>query len=291
MGHGWNPRLAIGGTVITLLVLAATLAPVLAPADPLEMGPALLAPPSREHLLGTDSFGRDVLARLLYGSRVSLLVAVLSVAVAATTGTVLGLVSATARGAADWIIMRTMDVILAFPPILLAIAVVTFLGAGLGKLALVIAVLYVPTFARLAYGSALGVAHKEFVEAARALGASAWHQMSRHMLPNIAGPIIVQGSLSLGFAILVESGLSFLGLGILPPTATWGRMVSESRNYLQRMPLLLIWPSMAIALAIGAFNLMGDGLRDRLDPRLRGTPRRLPEATTGAGQTGVLSKA
>ena len=277
--------------MIAVLVLVAALAPVLAPIDPLEMSPALLAPPSREHLLGTDSFGRDVLARLLYGSRVSLLVAVLSVAVAATTGTVLGLISATARGAADWIIMRAMDVILAFPPILLAIAVVTFLGAGVGKLALVIAVLYVPTFARLAYGSALGVAHKEFVEAARALGASAWHQMSRHILPNIAGPIIVQGSLSLGFAILVESGLSFLGLGILPPTATWGRMVSESRSYLQRMPLLLIWPSLAIALAIGAFNLMGDGLRDRLDPRLRNAPRRQPEAAVGAGQAGVLSKA
>jgi len=286
-----NPRLIVGGAVIGLLVLVAMLAPLLAPADPLEMGPSLLAPPSREHLLGTDSFGRDVLTRLLYGSRISLLIAVMSVTVSATIGTILGLVSATARGAIDWIIMRAMDVILAFPPILLAIAVVTFLGAGLGKLSMVIAVLYVPTFARLAYGSALGVAHKEFVEAARALGASAWHQMSRHILPNIAGPIIVQGSLSLGFAILIESGLSFLGLGILPPTATWGRMVSESRNYLQRMPLLLIWPSLAIALAIGAFNLMGDGLRDRLDPRLREAPRREPEASTGAGQTGVLSKA
>jgi ABC-type dipeptide/oligopeptide/nickel transport system permease subunit len=290
-GRRWNPRLVVGGAVIALLVLVAVLAPVLSPADPLEMGPSLLAPPSREHLLGTDSFGRDVLTRLLYGSRISLLVAGLSVAVSASVGTVLGLVSATARGAVDWLIMRAMDVILAFPPILLAIAVVTFLGAGLGKLAMVIAVLYVPTFARLAYGSALGVAHKEFVEAARALGASAWHQMSRHVLPNIAGPIIVQGSLSLGFAILVESGLSFLGLGILPPTATWGRMVSESRNYLQRMPLLLIWPSLAIALAIGAFNLMGDGLRDRLDPKLRGSLRAAPKPAAGAGQTGALSKA
>ncbi len=269
MRRRWNPRLAIGGTVIAAMTVLAALAPMLAPADPLEMSPELLAPSSRQHLLGTDSFGRDVLARLLYGSRISLLVAALSVAVAGTLGTLLGLTSATYRGAVDWIIMRVMDVVLAFPPILLAIAAVTFLGPGLGKLGLVIAVLYVPTFARLAYGSALGVAHKEFVEAARALGASTWHQMSRHVFPNIAGPIIVQGSLSLGFAILVESGLSFLGLGVLPPTATWGRMVSESRNYLQRTPLLLIWPSLAIALAIGGFNLLGDGLRDHLDPRLR----------------------
>jgi peptide/nickel transport system permease protein len=287
----WNPRLAVGGAVIALLVAAAVLAPVLAPADPLEMSPALLAAPSRDHPLGTDSFGRDVLSRLLHGARVSLLVAALSVAAAGTVGTLLGLLSATARGAVDWIIMRAMDVVLAFPPILLAIAAVTFLGAGLAKLALVIAVLYVPTFARLAYGSALGVTHKEFVESARALGASSWHQMRRHILPNVAGPIIVQGSLSLGFAILVESGLSFLGLGVLPPTATWGRMVSESRNYLQRMPLLLIWPSLAIALAIGAFNLLGDGLRDRLDPRLRHVPARGPEPAPAAGPGGAPSKA
>jgi ABC-type dipeptide/oligopeptide/nickel transport system permease subunit len=136
----------------------------------------------------------------------------------------------------------------------------------------------------------LGVAQKEFVEAARALGSSTWHQMVRHILPNIAGPIIVQASLSLGFAILVESGLSFLGLGILPPTATWGAMVSESRSYLQREPLLLIWPSLAIALAIGAFNLLGDGLRDALDPRLRGVARTKPE-TVPAGQRVALTKA
>jgi peptide/nickel transport system permease protein len=263
-----NVRLVLGGTAIAAIVVGALLAPVLAPHDPLEMSPDLLAGPSRAHLLGTDSFGRDTLSRLLFGARVSLLVAGLSVLVASTAGTLLGLVGATFRGSVDWIVMRSMDVILAFPPILLAIAVVTFLGSGLFKLAMVISVLYVPTFARLTYGSALGVAKTEYVEAARALGASGWHQMTRHIFPNIAGPIIVQASLTLGFAILVESGLSFLGLGILPPTATWGRMVSESRNYLQREPLLLIWPSAAIALAIGAVNLLGDGLRDALDPRL-----------------------
>jgi peptide/nickel transport system permease protein len=285
-----NVRIVLGGTVIAVILVVAVMAPVLAPQDPLEMSSDLLAKPSRAHLLGTDSFGRDTLSRLLFGARVSLLVAGLSVLVASTAGTLLGLVGATFRGAVDWAIMRSMDVILAFPPILLAIAVVTFLGSGLFKLAMVISVLYVPTFARLTYGSALGVARTEYVEAARALGGSGWHQMLRHILPNIAGPIIVQASLTLGFAILVESGLSFLGLGILPPTATWGRMVSESRNYLQREPLLLIWPSLTIAIAIGAFNLLGDGLRDALDPRLKGMGRRQAPAGADANRVSALSK-
>jgi len=166
--------------------------------------------------------------------------------------------------------------------ILLAIAAVTFLGQGPGKLSLIIAILYLPTFARLAYGSALTVAQMEYVEAARAPGASVWHRMHRHILRNITGPIIVQCSLSLGFAILVESGLSFLGLGVLHPAATWGRMVSESRSYMQRVPMLLVWPSLAIAFAIGAFNTLGDGLRDALDPRLAGrlTSRRRPGSRT-----------
>jgi peptide/nickel transport system permease protein len=255
------------------------------------MTPDLLTGQSPAHPLGTDSFGRDVLSRLLYGARVSLLIAALSVLIASTGGTLLGLMSASFRGRVDWIVMRSMDVILAFPPILLAIAAVTFFGSGLVKLALVISILYTPTFARLAYGSALSVTKTEYVEAARALGGSGWHQMFRHILPNIAGPIIVQCSLSLGFAILVESGLSFLGLGVLPPTATWGRMVSESRNYLEREPLLLIWPSVAIAMAIGSFNLMGDGLRDALDPRLKGTRRRKVDADARPDGVGAPTKA
>lgn len=286
-----NIRLVVGGVTITVLIVAAVLAPLLAPGDPLEMTPGILDGSSRAHPLGTDSFGRDVLSRLLYGARVSLLIAGLSVLIASTGGTLLGLMSASFRGTVDWIVMRSMDVILAFPPILLAIAAVTFFGSGLVKLALVISILYTPTFARLTYGSALGVTKTEYVEAARALGGSGWHQMFRHILPNIGGPIIVQCSLSLGFAILVESGLSFLGLGVLPPTATWGRMVSESRNYLERVPLLLIWPSLAIALAIGSFNLLGDGLRDAIDPRLRGMGRRQSERETPTDRVGALSKA
>ncbi len=271
-----NPRIALAGSALALLAAAAALAPWLAPAGPLEMGPALLAGPSPAHPLGTDSLGRDTLARLLFGARVSLLVAVGSVAIASTGGTLLGVAGATYRGAVEWTAMRAMDLILAFPPILLAIAAVTFLGQGLAKLAAIIGILYLPTFARLAYGGALGVAGREYVEAARALGASTWQQMARHVLPNIAGPLIVQCSLSAGFALLVESGLSFLGLGILPPAPTWGRMVSESRNYMQQEPMLLVWPSLAIAAAIGAFNMLGDGLRDALDPRTAGGLRRAP---------------
>jgi len=267
-------RVAVAGLVVLGLALAALGAPVLAPHDPLEMSPALLAAPSPAHVLGTDSFGRDTLSRLLFGARTSLLIAALSVVAAAGIGAPLGILSATYRGAVDWVVMRAIDLILAFPPLILAIAAVTFLGTGPVKLAVIIGVLYLPTFARLAYASSLAVVQQDYLDAARALGGSTWRLMRRHVLPNIASPLIVQCSLSLGFVILVESGLSFLGLGVPPPAATWGRMVSESRNYMQRMPLLLIWPSLAIALAIGAFNMLGDGLRDVLDPRLQHNWRR-----------------
>ena len=264
-----DPRVAVAGLVVLLLAASALGAPVLAPHDPLEMSPALLAGPSPDHLLGTDSFGRDTLSRLLFGARTSLLIAGLSVAGAVGVGVPLGVWSAISRGAVDWTVMRAIDLILAFPPLILAIAAATFLGTGLLKLAMIIGVLYLPTFARLAYASALAVVQQEYLDAARAVGSPTWRLMRRHVLPNIASPLIVQCSLSLGFAILVESGLSFLGLGVPPPAATWGRMVSESRNYMQRMPLLLIWPSLTIALAIGAFNSLGDGLRDVLDPRVQ----------------------
>lgn len=263
-----NPRVVGGGLAVGLLMLAALAAPWIAPQDPLAMGPALLAAPSPAHPLGTDSFGRDTLSRILYGARTSLLIAVLSVLGAGAVGTPLGVVSAAYGGAVDWTVMRLTDLILAFPPLILAIAAVAFLGTGLVNLALVIAVLYLPAFARLAYASALAVVRQEYLEAARAGGASMLHQIRRHILPNIASPIIVQCSLTLGFAILVETGLAFLGLGVPPPAPTWGRMVSESRTYMQRMPLLLIWPSLAIAVAIAGFNTLGDGLRDTLDPRI-----------------------
>ncbi|HLJ59984.1 MAG TPA: ABC transporter permease [bacterium] len=290
-----NLRIALAGTTLALLVVAAAAAPWLAPADPLEMGSALLAGPSAAHPLGTDSFGRDTLSRLLFGARVSLLVAATSVLIASSVGTLLGIASATYRGAVEWAAMRAMDLILAFPPILLAIAAVTFLGQSLAKLAVIVAILYIPTFARLSYGGALGVAQREYVEAARALGGSVWHQMGRHILPNVAGPLIVQCSLSAGFAILVESGLSFLGLGVLPPAPTWGRMVSESRDYMQQEPMLLVWPSLAIAVAIGAFNMLGDGLRDALDPRAarsgsargRRRARSAPEVEPARGPAGA----
>lgn len=278
-----NVRIYAAGAVIAILVLAAAGAPVLAPHDPLEMAPSLLAASSFAHPLGTDSFGRDTLSRLLYGARSSLFIAALAVLVAGTAGTLGGMLSATHRGGADWAIMRFTDLVLAFPPLILAIAAVTFLGPGYVKLALVIAVLYFPTFARLSYASALAVTQQDYLEAARAQGGSVWHQIRRHILPNIASPIIVQCSLSLGFAILVESGLSFLGLGVPPPAPTWGRMVSESRKYMEQVPLLLIWPSLAIALAIGSFNVLGDGLRDAFDPRLRRLTRRRA-AMDGSGE-------
>ncbi len=283
-------RIGVAGTVIAILALAAAGAPVLAPHDPLEMGPRLFAAPSWTHPLGADSFGRDTLSRLLYGARISLFIAALAVITAGTAGTLGGVLSATYRGAVDWTIMRFTDLVLAFPPLILAIAAVTFLGPGYVKLALVIAVLYVPTFARLAYASALAVTQQEYLEAARAQGGSVWHQIRRHVLPNIASPVIVQCSLSLGFAILVESGLSFLGLGVPPPAPTWGGMVSESRKYMEQVPLLLVWPSLAIALAIGSFNMLGDALRDAYDPRLRRVTRRRPAADLSGERIGPLNQ-
>jgi peptide/nickel transport system permease protein len=260
----------IAGPVVGLLVIAAALAPLLAPADPTALNPRAKAqPPTLAHPLGTDEFGRDLWSRLLYGARITLLVGLSSVAVAAGLGTVLGSAAAYARGPVESATMRVMDGLLCFPPILLGIFVVTFLGPSLRNLILVIGVLYVPRFTRVVHASTLAIRELEYVESARALGASAARVVARTILPNIVAPILVQASLAAGHAILLESGLSFLGLGPPPPTPSWGRMVEQSGRFMQLSALPLLWPSAAISLTVLAFNLLGDGLRDLLDPRLR----------------------
>jgi len=260
----------IAGPVVGLLILAATFAPFLAPADPNALNPRAKAqPPTLAHLLGTDEFGRDLWSRLLYGARITLVVGLSSVAVAAGLGTLLGSVAAYARGPIESAIMRVMDGLLCFPPILLGIFVVTFLGPSLRNLVLVIGVLYVPRFTRVVHASTLAIRELEYVEGARALGASAARVVAGTILPNIVAPILVQASLAAGHAILLESGLSFLGLGPPPPTPSWGRMVEQSGRFMQLSALPLLWPSTAISLTVLAFNLLGDGLRDMLDPRLR----------------------
>src|SRR5262245_9162158 len=263
-------QVLVAGPAVALLLLAATFAPVLAPADPNALNPRAKAqPPSLAHVLGTDEFGRDLWSRLLRGARITLLVGLSSVAVAATLGTLLGSAAAYARGPAETAVMRVMDGLLCFPPILLGIFVVTFLGPSLRNLILVIGVLYVPRFTRVVHASTLAVRELEYVESARALGASAPRVVARAILPNIVAPILVQASLAAGHAILLESGLSFLGLGPPPPTPSWGRMVEQSGRFMQLSALPLLWPSAAISLTVLAFNQLGDGLRDLLDPRLR----------------------
>jgi peptide/nickel transport system permease protein len=265
-----NPRIIIGGSILLLLFLMAALAPVLAPGDPVRQHPQQrLAPPSAVYPLGTDEFGRDLLSRLIYGSRVSLQVAFGSIALAILIGVPLGLVGGYFGRGWETVTMRLTDVLLAFPPILLAIAVVAFLGPGVGNLIIVIGILYTPRFARLVHASTLSERTREYVEAARAMGAQSPRILMRGVLPNITAPIIVQVSLSLGFAILVESGLSFLGIGVRPPNPSWGLMIATGRGYMSQSIWPILWPSLAISLVILACNILGDGLRDTLDPRLR----------------------
>jgi len=266
-----NPVGMLGLALAALVVLAAVLGPLLIPVDPLKQNVlARFQGPSWKHLLGTDNFGRDTLARILYGYRESVAVSVGAVALSALVGSTVGLVAAYFGGWTDRGLMRLMDVLLAFPIILLAIAVLAVLGPGAFNTALAIGIVYTPIFARLARGPALTVLSWDYVSSARALGASGVRVVVRHVLPNIFAPLLVQTTLSLSTAILVEASLSFLGLGTQPPTPSLGLMLSQSRDYMLLSPWVSIFSGLAILLASLGFNLFGDGLRDLLDPALRG---------------------
>ncbi len=267
---GRSPRIWIPVTFLILVGAVSIGAPWIVPYDPTQLLDAPLLPPSSTYWLGTDDFGRDMMSRLIYAGRVSLGVSFSAVTLAAIAGVLLGLSAGYFRGAVDFAIMRTTDLFLSFPTIVLAIAMVAFLGNSIRNLILVIAVVYIPRFVRVVYGSTLTIANAEFVEAARVVGARDFYIMRTAVLPNVAAPIFVQFSLSLGFAILVESGLSFLGLGAQPPTPSWGNMISAARPFVDQ-PQLLLAPSAMIAFTILALNTLGDGLRDALDPRLHGS--------------------
>lgn len=265
-----TPMAMAGAATVAAYLLAALGAPVFAPDDPLRMHPqALLAAPGGGHPFGTDQFGRDLLARLLYGSRSSLAVAFGSVALALAAGGIAGVLAGYHGGVLDNVLMRTMDVIFAFPAVLLAIAIMAVAGTAVRNVIVAIGIVYTPQFARVARAGVLETRGLEYVEAARALGARTPRVLGRHVLPNISAALIVQSSLSLSFAILTESALSFLGLGTQPPTPSWGNMLAEARRFMVIAPWTAVFPGAAIALIVLGFNVLGDGLRDLLDPRLR----------------------
>ena len=265
-------RLAmVGLVVVALLVVAAVAAPWLAPADPAKQ--SLIEKrvrPGGKFLLGADEFGRDILSRVIYGSRVALLVGLVSVAIALGLALTLGGVAGFAGGWIDVSIMRVVEILLAFPYLLLAIAVVSALGPGVLNTTIAVGIWGAPTATRLVRGAVLAARESEYVRAARALGASSARVLTRHVLRNILPTVVVYSTLFMANAILVEAALSFLGLGVQPPTPSWGLMVSSGRDFLLVAPHIATVPGLAIMLAVLGFNLLGDGLRDALDPRLRG---------------------
>lgn len=263
-----DPLAVVGTVVLAGLVVVGLFGPWLAPSGVNQVDVAhMLEAPSRAHPFGTDDLGRDVLSRVIVAARVSLEVGVVSVGLALVAGVAIGLSAGYYRGWTDNVLMRCMDVLFAFPVLLLAVAIVAVLGAGLGTAMVAIAVVYTPIFARVTRAGVLSVREAVFVRAALSIGASDLRIMRRHVLPNIAAPLIVQTSLSLAFAILSEAALSFLGLGVQPPAPSWGRMLYDGRGFLTEAWWLGVFPGAAIFVTVLAFNLVGDALRDVLDPR------------------------
>ena len=265
-----NRAAVVGAGIVTIFVLLALLAPVLAPFSPIQGNLRdRLQPPRGIHWLGTDELGRDLLSRLLFGARVSLQIQIVAVSLALVAGVTLGSVGGYLGGRVDNLIMRAMDVLLAFPGIFLALGIIAALGTGLVNLMLAAGIYSVPQFARIVRASVLSLKEREFVEAALALGSRGGRVVFRHLLPNCLAPIIVQSTLRMATVLLTASGLSFLGLGVQPPMPEWGAMLSNARGYLIVAPHVATLPGLAIMIVVVGFNLFRDGLRDTLDPRLR----------------------
>jgi peptide/nickel transport system permease protein len=263
-------RLALAGIIlVALVVIVAVLAPAIERYDPLQQSIAnRLHRPGVDHFFGTDHLGRDVWARIVRGARVSLLVGLIAVGIGIGLGTPIGAISGYYRGKVDEVIMRVMDSLLAFPPILMALVVITILGPSLFNTMIAIGVVYIPRFARVIRGSVLSEREKEYVDAAKMVGESNLSILFRQILPNCLSPLIVQSTVFIAYAILTEAALSFLGLGIQPPNPSWGSMLNEAKVFIESDPHLAIFPGLAISITVLGFNLFGDGLRDILDPRL-----------------------
>lgn len=266
-----NPLALFGTAVILVSVFLSVTVPFLPIQDPIYQDlPNRLKPPSLQHIFGTDNYGRDVFSRVIWGGRISLLVGIFSVAIGSLIGVTLGIISGYFRKYVDVVIMRITDILLSFPALLLAMAICAAIGSSLWNVIVAISVVTVPRFSRLVRGSTLAVKEADFVEAARALGQNPVKIIFFHVLPNVLSPILVLATLWIPAAIITEASLSFLGLGIMPPTPTWGNIISEGKSYLQNAPWISIFSGISIVLVVMAFNFVGDAVRDAFDPRLKG---------------------
>lgn len=265
-----NRGAAVGGVIFLLIILVAIIAPLLAPYDPIKLNVVdSLQAPSGRHWLGTDQFGRDILSRIIYGARISVAMGLVAVAISVVGGSVLGLVSGYFRGVTDMLVSRLVDVMLGFPGILLALVVIAVLGTNLSSAMIAVGVSGMPIFIRVVRGSTLSAREYQYVEAARVVGCGNFRILFRHVMPNVAAPIIVLATLGIPSAIIAGAALSFLGLGIKPPTADWGEMLSNGRSFMSTAWWLSTFPGLALMIMVMAINLFGDGLRDALDPRMK----------------------
>lgn len=265
-----NKTAIAGAAMASMVILTAVFAFVIAPYDPIDQNVFhRLKPPERSHLLGTDEYGRDVLSRVIWGTRISLAVSFFSVLLGMIMGTAMGVVAGYAGGKTDVIIMRMVDVLMSFPTLITGIMVAAILGSGLVKLIITIGIIFSPRFARMAYGPTLAVKEMDYISSARVIGCGNFRIITHYILPNIFSEILVAGTLWMGTAIMIEASLSFLGLGVSPPTPTWGNMIKSGIDSLRNAPWLSLFPGLAILTTVISFNMIGDGLRDIADPKLR----------------------
>lgn len=265
-----NKRALVGFWMVVIFVGLAIFAQAIAPYDPIEQNmDVILQPPSAHHWFGTDEYGRDILSRILYGAQISLMIGIVGVLISVVIGVGLGTISGYFGGKTDMLVMRIMDIFMAFPSFLLALAIVSVLGPGMGNVMIAIGIFSVPTFARISRSAVLSVKDKEYIEASKSMGATHSRLIFKHIIPNSVAPIIVLSTMRIATAILTASGLSFLGMGAQPPTPEWGAMLSTGREYLRSAPHVSTIPGLAIMFMVLAFNMLGDGLRDALDPKMK----------------------